>query len=568
MAMMLQLIFVLCTLISITVSSDVFRLAGSSVQLDVQDPVPDFDDLFWVFNRENNVLKYNNKNNIKYYSDYKGRVEFNEETYSLTLKNLQKTDSGMYEAKASGDVVTDVAEYRLSVLDPVEAPVLTHQLGTDTSNITLTCRGHDLSINSSCEQETCEEKEVTSPGGVSLSLFVNGSTIICNHSSPVSWKKDVLEMRELKRLCADEDPVEAPVLTHQLSRDTCNITLTCRRHDLSLNSSCEQETCEEKEVTFPGGVTLSLFVNGSTIICNHSNTVSWKTDVLEMRELKRLCADEDPVEAPVLTHQLSRDTCNITLTCRRHDLSLNSSCEQETCEEKEVTFPGGVTLSLFVNGSTIICNHSNTVSWKTDVLEMRELKRLCADEDPVEAPVLTHQLSRDTCNITLTCRHHDLSLNSSCEQETCEEKEVTFPGGVTLSLFVNGSTIICNHSNTVSWKTDVLEMRELKRLCADEDPVEAPVLTHQLSRDTCNITLTCRRHDHSLNCSCEQETCEEKEVTFPGGVTLSLSVNGSTIICNHSNPVSWKTDVLETRELKQLCVDEGESKEDFILTCN
>ncbi|KAL6468211.1 hypothetical protein MHYP_G00238880 [Metynnis hypsauchen] len=133
-----------------------------------------------------------------------GRVEFNVETYSLTLKNLQKTDSGLYEAKASGNKVRVVAEYRLSVLDPVEDPVLTHQLSRDTCNINLTCRGHDLSINSSCEQETCEEKEVTSPGGITLSLSVNGSTIICNHSNLVSWKKDVLVMRELKRLCADE----------------------------------------------------------------------------------------------------------------------------------------------------------------------------------------------------------------------------------------------------------------------------------------------------------------------------------------------------------------------------
>ncbi|KAL7851023.1 hypothetical protein AOLI_G00213790 [Acnodon oligacanthus] len=136
-----------------------------------------------------------------------GRVEFNVETYSLTLKNLQKTDSGLYEAKASGNKVRVVAEYRLSVLDPVEAPVLTHQLSRDTCNINLTCSSHDLSINSSCEQETCEEKEVTSPGGVTLSLSVNGSTIICNHSNPVSWKKDVLVMRELKRLCAEEGSV-------------------------------------------------------------------------------------------------------------------------------------------------------------------------------------------------------------------------------------------------------------------------------------------------------------------------------------------------------------------------
>ncbi|XP_036412769.1 SLAM family member 9-like [Colossoma macropomum] len=189
-----------------------FRLVGSSVQLDIQDPKPEFHDLFWVINRENNVVQYDNKRkNMMYYSDYGGRVEFNEETYSLTLKNLQKTDSGLYEVRASGDEVRVVAEYRLSVLDPEEAPVLTHQLSRDTCNITLTCRGHDLSINSSCYKETCEEKEVTSPGGVILSLSVSGSTIICNHSNPVSWKTDVLEMKELERLCADEGEGEDKV---------------------------------------------------------------------------------------------------------------------------------------------------------------------------------------------------------------------------------------------------------------------------------------------------------------------------------------------------------------------
>ncbi|KAL7842125.1 hypothetical protein SRHO_G00238140 [Serrasalmus rhombeus] len=197
-AMAAQMIFVLFSLVSITESSDVFRLVGSSVQLDIQHPVPEFDYFAWVFNQSNNVLKYYPQfKSAKLYPDYEGRVEFNEETYSLTLKNLQKTDSGLCKAETTGDVVRVVAEYRLSVLDPVEAPVLTHQLNRDTCNITLTCRGHDLSINSRCYYETCEEKEETSHGGVTLSLSFNGSSIICNHSNPVSWKTDVLEMRKL-----------------------------------------------------------------------------------------------------------------------------------------------------------------------------------------------------------------------------------------------------------------------------------------------------------------------------------------------------------------------------------
>ncbi|XP_017541734.1 natural killer cell receptor 2B4-like isoform X1 [Pygocentrus nattereri] len=204
MAMVAQLVFVLFSLVSFTESSDVFKLVGSSVQLGTQHPVPKFDDLTWVLNTTNVVKYFPQFKTTKHYTGYEGRVEFNEETYSLTLKNLQKTDSGLYEAKVSGEKNKVVAEYRLSVLDPVKAPVLTHQLSRDTCNITLTCRGHDLSVNTSCYNETCQENEVTSPGGITLSLSVSGSTIICNHSNPVSWKTAVLEMRELKQHSADE----------------------------------------------------------------------------------------------------------------------------------------------------------------------------------------------------------------------------------------------------------------------------------------------------------------------------------------------------------------------------
>ncbi|KAI4886428.1 hypothetical protein NFI96_000483, partial [Prochilodus magdalenae] len=98
-------------------SSDVVRSVGDSVQLDMQDTVPEFDDLSWIFNGGNNVLKYKMETNkAKQYPGYEDRVEINEGTYSLTLKNLQKADSGLYEARTSGFNVKVVAKYRLSVL--------------------------------------------------------------------------------------------------------------------------------------------------------------------------------------------------------------------------------------------------------------------------------------------------------------------------------------------------------------------------------------------------------------------------------------------------------------------
>ncbi|KAI4883413.1 hypothetical protein NFI96_015740 [Prochilodus magdalenae] len=94
------------------------RVAGDSVQLDTRDPVPEFTSFTWLFNRADNVVEYLKEfKRIKPYSGYKGRVEFNEGNYSLTLKNLQTNDSGLYEARVSGDQVTVVAEYSLSVSD-------------------------------------------------------------------------------------------------------------------------------------------------------------------------------------------------------------------------------------------------------------------------------------------------------------------------------------------------------------------------------------------------------------------------------------------------------------------
>ncbi|XP_066508965.1 CD48 antigen-like [Hoplias malabaricus] len=210
MALMLQLIFTLFTLSSNTECSDVFVSVGDSVQLHTQEPVPEFRTLFWRFNKNENVLEY-----LKKYKDItpsprlKDRWEFNNETYSLTLKNLQKTDSGLYEAIAAGDKGSVVAVYTLSVLDPVEAPVLSafpKESSSDLCNITVSCRSDDLSINFMCYNKTCQEKTEAQSGNTVLSVFINERSIICNHSNQVSWKNAVLEMR---RFCGEKDSVSS-----------------------------------------------------------------------------------------------------------------------------------------------------------------------------------------------------------------------------------------------------------------------------------------------------------------------------------------------------------------------
>ncbi|XP_060727253.1 CD48 antigen-like isoform X1 [Tachysurus vachellii] len=207
MAMAMQLVFFLYMLVPITVCDDVFKLVNSSVQLDIPEHLDKSFDLFWTFNKGINIVRYIENSPTKVFDRYKDRVEFNEETYSLTLKNLQKSDSGIYEAKEFGERSVTVATYQLKVLDPVEKPVLTASLqSNDTCNVTLTCEAQKLSVTSHCYNDNCDmmEKKTSGHMFLSLSLYVSNNFIICNHSNPVSWKNTTIEIKHVKHLCPPE----------------------------------------------------------------------------------------------------------------------------------------------------------------------------------------------------------------------------------------------------------------------------------------------------------------------------------------------------------------------------
>ncbi|KAK3534100.1 hypothetical protein QTP86_002207 [Hemibagrus guttatus] len=93
------------------------ELVNSSVKLDLQKKVEKFYDMGWIFNTENNILRFNGNTPSKVFGSYKDKMEFNEKTYSLTLKKLQKNDSGIYEASAIDEQTAIVAIYKLYVLD-------------------------------------------------------------------------------------------------------------------------------------------------------------------------------------------------------------------------------------------------------------------------------------------------------------------------------------------------------------------------------------------------------------------------------------------------------------------
>ncbi|KTF78028.1 hypothetical protein cypCar_00050130, partial [Cyprinus carpio] len=180
----------------------VFVQTGASVQLDIQtQQLPEFDILVWMNNKSESILRYNSDSkSVKPHDSYKDRVDFNDKTFSVTLKNMQKTDSGLYTARTIGLKNKDLASYRVSVIDAVEAPVLTvnsNWSSSDSCTVNFTCRAHELMINSSYQNNRCSPQEVTSHEIHTLILDCSKKYIICNHSNPVSWKQARINITQL-----------------------------------------------------------------------------------------------------------------------------------------------------------------------------------------------------------------------------------------------------------------------------------------------------------------------------------------------------------------------------------
>ncbi|XP_034147474.1 uncharacterized protein LOC105022851 isoform X2 [Esox lucius] len=78
----------------------------------------------------------------------------------------------------------------------------------------------------------------------------------------------------------------------------------------------------------------------------------------------------------------------------------------------------------------------------------------------VEPPVLKVDSSTNgICNVTMTCRGQNTTVTSICNRSTCSQVGRRSSGAETstvslLSVYVAGDSIICNHSNQVSWAND------------------------------------------------------------------------------------------------------------------
>uniref|UniRef100_A0A7N8Y0X4 Immunoglobulin domain-containing protein n=1 Tax=Mastacembelus armatus TaxID=205130 RepID=A0A7N8Y0X4_9TELE len=171
----------------------VFVQKGKDVTLDVMtDGFHEDDIVFWTFNKTI-LVRFSSDKKPSVSEVYTGRVEFPQKKYSVTLKNLQESDSGVYTAQliGSGKVPT--------IVSPVKLTVDSVSNSSDSCNLTVTCSTQDSDITSrvtcdtiTCHQEGGESSKVTT-SGASLRLYLVHSTINCNHSNQVSWTNDTKE---------------------------------------------------------------------------------------------------------------------------------------------------------------------------------------------------------------------------------------------------------------------------------------------------------------------------------------------------------------------------------------
>ncbi|XP_062377889.1 SLAM family member 6-like [Sardina pilchardus] len=176
---------------------------GKSVNLTMHKRVNlDPDDAVWVFNQTRDVVRYYphhpKSRQLRVLGPYRGRVEFNCTTFSLELKNLQKTDCGLYRGEINAEGRKTVVEYRLSVYEQVSAPVLAVEpvlSSGDLCNMTVTCTAGDLSLTSTCNSSTCTQKELT--GSSSLAIFIRDGVIICSHSNSVSRSQATVDFEKV-----------------------------------------------------------------------------------------------------------------------------------------------------------------------------------------------------------------------------------------------------------------------------------------------------------------------------------------------------------------------------------
>ncbi|XP_045907264.1 uncharacterized protein LOC123972080 [Micropterus dolomieu] len=379
------------------------------------DVPENFFTLQWKFNANLVLVTYLPDKEPTVSPVYTGRIETDVKKYSVKVKNVQKADSGVYTITVTGTARTQIlAEYDVRVQGPV-SPV-------------------ELSVDSSVSS----------------------------------------------------------------SSDSCNLTVTCRTQDSNISSTftCDNQTCspeggERSEVT-TSGASLHVYLLNDSIICNHSNQVSWTEDI---KKAEHFCPQHAGSSAvtPVFVQKGKDVLLNVmTADVPENFFILSWRFNQKDVlvtffPDKEPTVSNNYTGRIETDVKKYSLKLNNLQEADSGVYTARvtgsEEERILAEYNvtvqgpvsPVELSVDSVSNSSDSCNLTVTCRTQDshISRTFTCDTQTCrqeggERSEVT-TSAASLHVYLLNDSIICNHSNQVSWTEDIKKAEHFCPQHADQD---------------------------------------------------------------------------------------------------
>uniref|UniRef100_G3PZE8 Immunoglobulin subtype domain-containing protein n=1 Tax=Gasterosteus aculeatus aculeatus TaxID=481459 RepID=G3PZE8_GASAC len=236
----------------------------------------------WKINRKVTLVRFKPRGEPNVHHNSTGGFEFPEKIFSVTLKNLQEADSGVYTAVAVTRGSTEeklLAEYKVTVqVSPVELIVdRVDSNSSESCDLHVTCRTHNSNISSTfrcvnrvCSEEGGERSEVTI-SGASLQVYLLNSNIICNHSNQVQWTQD---FNTTEHLCSSNGKTERGnyfmIIMHPLPPLPQNAE-QCVQHRTSFTASDKETLLAEKYTCdiLPQG---AFYHTGIVMICCFETT--------------------------------------------------------------------------------------------------------------------------------------------------------------------------------------------------------------------------------------------------------------------------------------------------------